>query len=278
MMAFKIGVIVDSFRLPIYEGIRTASEIGADGIQIYTTSGDMAPHNLSPKKRRELLDYIKSNGLCVSALCGDPGGGGFSHPDQNPDRIELSKNIIDLALDLETDVVTTHVGVIPADKNHERYKIIKEACVELGEYAEKSKVAFAIETGPEPSQVLRTFLDDIPNNGIKVNMDPANLVMVIGERADDAVKNLAPYIIHTHAKDGRMLEKCDPEDLYVYHTKDWSNAFIETPLGEGDVDFPAYLDALALSGFDGFLTIEREVGDNPIEDIKMAISFLRELI
>ncbi len=277
-MAFKIGVIVDSFRLPVYEGIRTASEIGADGIQIYTTRGDMSPDSLDPKKRRELLDYIKSNGLCVSALCGDPGGGGFSHPEQNRDRIELSKKIIDLALDLETDVVTTHVGAIPADRDHDRYKIIKEACVELGDYAQRSKVSFAIETGPEPSSVLRAFLDDLPNNGIKVNMDPANLVMVIGEKPEDAVKNLAPYIIHTHAKDGRMLEKCDPEDLYVNHTKDWSKAFIETPLGEGDVDFPIYLDALALSGYEGFLTIEREVGDNPVKDIEKAMAFLRELI
>lgn len=277
-MSFKIGVITDSFRLPLKKGIQKAASLGADGIQVYATRGEMAPDNLTAAKRRELLGYIRSNGLVVSALCGDPGGGGFSHPEQNRDRITLSKKIIDLALDLETDVVTTHVGAIPGDKGHERYKIIWEACAELGEYAQKNGVSFAIETGPEPSAVLRDFLEDLPNKGIKVNMDPANLVMVIGERPEEAVRNLAPYIIHTHAKDGRMIKKCDPEDLYVNHTRDWTGAFIETPLGEGDVDFPAYLDALALSGFDGFLTIEREVGENPEADIKKAVSFLRELI
>jgi sugar phosphate isomerase/epimerase len=277
-MSFKIGVITDSFRLPLRESIQKAALLGADGIQVYATSGEMAPDNLTPAKRRELLDYIKSNGLVISALCGDPGGGGFSHTEQNPDRITLSKKIIDLALDLEADVVTTHVGAIPENSDHERYKIIRDACAELGGYAERHGVSFAIETGPEPSTVLRAFLDNLPNNGIKVNMDPANLVMVIGERPEEAVRNLAPYIIHTHAKDGRMLKKCDPEDLYVNHTQDWTGAFIETPLGEGDVDFPAYLDALALSGFDGFLTIEREVGENPEADIKKAVSFLRELI
>lgn len=277
-MAFRIGVIVDSFRLPVRDGIKKAAELGADGVQIYATSGEMAPDALTSNKRKDLLGYIKSHSLVVSALCGDPGGGGFSIPQNNPARIELSKNIIDLAVDLDTKVVTTHIGAIPSDKNHDRYKIIYDACCELGDYAKKSGVSFAIETGPEHSGILRAFIDDLPCSGIKVNFDPANLVMVIGEKAEDAVENLAPYIIHTHAKDGKMIIKCDPEDLYVNHTKSWTGAFIETPLGEGDVNFPAYLKALASNGYEGFLTIEREVGDNPSADIQKAIRFLRTLI
>ncbi|MBN2558846.1 MAG: sugar phosphate isomerase/epimerase [Clostridia bacterium] len=277
-MSFKIGIIVDSFRLPVREGIKKAAALGADGIQIYATGGEMAPDALTARDRIELLDYIKSHGLVVSALCGDPGGGGFSHPADNPARIELSKRIIDLALDLETNVVTTHVGAIPSDSNHDRYKVIRDACFELGEYAGGTGVSFAIETGPEHSSVLRSFIDGLPCEGIRVNLDPANLVMVIGENAAEAVVNLAPYIVHTHAKDGRMLVKCDPEDLYVTHTRGWDGAFIETPLGEGDVGFPSYLNALRGSGFDGFLTIEREVGENPGDDIGRAVKFLRGLI
>ena len=37
MKPFKIGVMVDSFRLGIAEGIRKAAEVGAEGIQIYAT-------------------------------------------------------------------------------------------------------------------------------------------------------------------------------------------------------------------------------------------------
>ncbi len=277
-MSFKIGIIVDSFRLPIREGIKKAAELGAEGIQIYATRGAMTPDALSAKQRIELLNYIKSNGLVVSALCGDPGGGGFCHPENNPERLELSKKIIDLALDLDTKVVTTHVGAIPSDKNHDRYKIIFDACAELGEYADKAAVSFAIETGPEPSLVLKSFIEDLPCNGIKVNFDPANLAMVIGEKAEDAVANLSPYVIHTHAKDGRMIRKVDPEDFYVHHTKNWAGSILETPLGEGDVNFPAYLKVLGESGYNGFLTIEREVGNNPAADIKKAVDFLKELI
>ena len=48
------------------------------------------------------------------------------------------------------------------------------------------------------------------------------------------------------------------------------------PLGEGSVPFKEYLNALREIGFNGFLTIEREVGENPVADIRMAANFLRK--
>ena len=50
---------------------------------------------------------------------------------------------------------------------------------------------------------------------------------------------------------------------------------LELPLGTGDVDFDVYLPALAATGFDGFLTIEREVGETPEKDIRHAVEFLK---
>ena len=89
MYAFPIGVIVDSFRLPLAQALAKAKSIGASGIQVYTTEGDMAPENLTPAKRRELLRLIQDNGLKVSALCGDFGHG-FGDPEKNPALIERS--------------------------------------------------------------------------------------------------------------------------------------------------------------------------------------------
>ena len=123
MYQFPIGVIVDSFRTDTRTAILKAAELGAQGIQMYSTRGTNSPQNLTPEKRRELLDFVKSNGLRFSALCGDLGRG-FSHADQNPELIEQSKRILDLAKDLETDVVTTHIGVVPEDPTCERYAII----------------------------------------------------------------------------------------------------------------------------------------------------------
>ncbi len=280
MKKFPIGIIINSFRTDIPTSVRKAAECGAQGIQVYSTHGEMAPENLSPEKRREFLNLVKDNGLIISALCGDLGGGGFIHKDLNKERVEKSKRILDLAKDLETDIVTTHIGVVPSDPNHDRYKIMQEACHELAEYADSIDAHFAVETGPETSAVLKGFLDSLNSTGVGVNLDPANLVMVTGDDPVQAVHNLKKYIVHTHAKDGKQIFFRDPEIVYgikkdVIVTDD---SFLEVPLGEGSVDFPKYLAALEEIGYNGFLTIEREVGDKPEVDIKAAVDFLNGLM
>lgn len=281
MYNFPIGVIIDSFRTGTREAIERAAALGAAGIQMYSTTGENAPENLVGAKRRELLDFVKSHGMCFSALCGDLGRG-FHNPEQNPALIEKSKRILDLAKELECDVVTTHIGVVPGDPNHERYKIMQQACFELSRYADSIGSHFAIETGPETSAVLRGFLDSLGSRGVAVNLDPANLVMVTGDDPVGAVYNLRDYIVHTHAKDGVMLERTNPEYIYRVTPKPEDIAgitfFREEPLGEGGVDFAAYLRALEDIGYRGFLTIEREAGADPAADIGKAKKYLEQII
>lgn len=279
MYQFPIGVLMDSFRMDTEQAIKKAAEIGAKGLQMYSTTGEHAPENMSPAKRRELLDMVKSNGMVFSAICGDLGMG-FGNAEKNPELIEKSKRILDLAKDLESDVVTTHIGVVPEDPNHPRYKIMQEACGALCAYADSMKAHFAIETGPETSATLKGFLDSLGSRGVGVNLDPANLVMVTGDDPVQAVYNLKDYIVHTHAKDGIKLLDKSPEVIYgiVEEEIQTGRAFREVPLGEGSVPFPTYLAALEDIGYRGFLTIEREVGENPAADIALAADYLRSVM
>ena len=138
-----------------------------------------------------------------------------------------------------------------------------------------------METGPEPSAVLKGFLDSLNSTGVAVNLDPANLRMVCNEDGVQAVHNLKKYIVHTHAKDGNMLVAGNPEYIYqVVHPVPQEvgqiKYFEEVPLGTGSVNFPPYLKALEEIGYRGFLTIEREVGDQPEADIRTACEFLKK--
>jgi len=279
MYPFQIGVITDSFKTDFPTALKKAAGLGATGIQVYATTGEISPENLSAEKRREVLRMVKDNGLVISALCGDLGHG-FGDAAQNPELIEKSKRILDLALELETNIVTTHIGVVPEDKNHPRYQVMHEACLELSKYADSLHAHFAIETGPETAKTLKEFLDGLSSTGVAVNMDPANFIMVTGDDPVQAVYTLKDYIVHTHAKDGRKLRDIDPEVLYGLAESDMLNdpSFIELPLGQGDVDFKKYLAALHEIGYQGYLTIEREVGDNPEKDIEAAVTFLKEHI
>lgn len=279
MYNFSIGVITDSFRTDIKTAVKKAAALGVGGIQVYATKGETAPENLSPEKRRELLKLVKDNGLVISALCGDLGCG-FHRAEKNPELIEKSKRILDLAKDLETDIVTTHIGVVPEDKNHPRFAVMQQACACLAEYADSLNAHFAVETGPETSAVLKAFLDSLGSRGVGVNLDPANLVMVTGDDPANAVHTLKDYIVHTHAKDGNRLYYKDPETIYGIKEDALITApsFEEVPLGEGSVPWDRYLAALDDIGYKGFLTIEREVGDNPEADIKKAVGFLKSKI
>ena len=284
MYPFSIGVLLDSFRTDWKKAMELAAKTGVTGIQVYATRGEFSPECMTDEKCREFLEAAKSNGLTISALCGDLGQG-FSHAEKNPKLIEQSLRILDLAKRLGTDVVTTHIGVVPSDSSCEKYKIMQEACGKLAAYADQLDAHFAIETGPETAATLKGFLDGLHSTGVAVNLDPANFVMVTGDDPVQAVYTLKNYIVHTHAKDGVKLMDGDPLVIYgetvdtnIEDTIREAKYFEELPLGEGNVDFPAYLKALDEIGYRGFLTIEREAGDDPVADNQKAADYLRGLI
>ena len=278
----KIGVITNCFKKPHHEGIRLAGELGLAGVQIYATNGAFSPETLTEEQKTVYKNLLAENGLVVSALCADMGGFGFERAEDNPTRIEKTKRIVDLAVEFGASVITTHIGVIPDDKTDPRYGIMLDALTECGVYAKERGVTLAIETGPEKAKTLLAFIEDT-RGGIGVNLDPANFTMVTGQDAVEAVHILGKYIVHTHAKDGIMIDKnqiaADVYHAFAVGGVEALNAcagFKEVPLGEGEVDWDAYLGALREVGFDGFLTIERECGADPTADIKTAVAFLKE--
>ena len=279
MPRFSVGVLLDSFRKPVPEALDDAARLGAQGIQVYATRGELSPKNMTTSLRREFAARVRDHGLQISALCGDLGQG-FHRPQENARLVDDSKRILELAKDLGSNIVTTHIGVVPSDVNHPRYRIMQDACGELSRFAASLDAHFAVETGPEPAAVLKGFLDGLGNKGVAVNFDPANLVMVTGDDPVKAVHTLKDYIVHTHAKDGVRLYYRDPEEVYrvVESAIVTSPSFEEVPLGQGKVDFPGWLRALWDVGYRGFLTIEREVGDDPYRDIALAVDFLHGLM
>jgi len=277
----KLGVITDCFKKNFKDSVVLAGSLGFSGVQVYATTGEFSPSVLSESDIECYRELLAKNGLEISALCGDMGGHGFEIAADNPERIEKTKEIIDLACKFGTKVITTHIGVIPADTASEKYKTMLSALSACGDYAKERGVTLAIETGPETADVLYGFVN-AAGDGVGVNLDPANFVMVTGQDPAAAVRLLGKKIVHTHLKDGKMLKKTDPLIIYNHFAEGGIEAlnvadfFIETPVGEGDVDWADYISALREIGYDGYLTIERETGADPIADIKKAADFVKE--
>ena len=53
MNRFQIGIMADSLKGSFRENIEQARDLGAQGVQIYATKGEMAPENLTPEKISE---------------------------------------------------------------------------------------------------------------------------------------------------------------------------------------------------------------------------------
>lgn len=278
----KLGVITDCLKQPVREAVLTAKSLGLTGVQIYATTGTFCPEVLDADARAEFCAFLKENEMEISALCGDMGGYGFEREEDNALRIEKTRAIVDLAVDLGTTVVTTHIGVIPSDDSNPRFGVMQRALTECGLYAQSRGVTLAIETGPEPAGTLLHFLEGT-KGGVGINLDPANFVMVTGQDPAEAVDLLGKYIVHTHLKDGRKLnDDMTPEEIYHgfavggVEALNACKSFAEMPIGKGDVPWDRYLAALKHANFDGYLTLEREAGDNPLEDIRGAVGFIRE--
>lgn len=251
----KVGAFLGSFKLGVKSGLDKCRELKLDGIELTDIPDEVIIERLTGTEIKELKDLIGSYELTLSSTCGDLGGHEFTDESDVEERITRTKKIMDNTRALGCRIVQTHIGVIPKDRDSKPWKVMQYAMDILGAYGDKIDCCLATETGPEEPALMKEFLDQVKHNSIKVNYDPANLVMN-GFDQIGGVSILQKYIVQTHAKDGRKKNG-------------------EVPLGAGDVDFPEYLKALDEIGFRGFHIIEREVGADPAVDIAKATEFLR---
>lgn len=281
----RISVMADWFHKGVLGGLDAAKAVGAGAVQLNVGPRGAVTEVWTPAFRKEVAQRLDELDLKVSALCGDLGGHGFQKPDEVEWRVAETAKMFGLAKDLGTGIITSHIGVVPEDSANPRYPVMVAAMRRLGALAAQAGCRIAIETGPERPEVLKRFLDDVGQAAIGVNYDPANLVMVL-DHVDpvQGVYTLRDSIFHVHVKDGRQLQYAGPEVIYGFFAEGgiedlrMEDYILETPLGDGDVDFVAWMNALADIGYQGYFTIEREVGKDPTEDIQKAVDFLKQYV
>ncbi len=177
-------------------------------------------------------------------------------------RIEQFLRIAHFAQQIGVAQVQTHIGFIPEDASDPLYdEIVQETRGICDKLAENAQI-FALETGQETAATLARFIKNVERDNLRVNFDPANMMMYGNDQPKDALQVLAPWIVSVHCKDG-----CWPtEEGKLGH---------EEPLGKGEVDFEPWLRALLDGGYRGPLVIEREISG---EAQKRDIIHARELI
>ena len=182
------------------------------------------------------------------------------------ERVERISKIGKFAHEIGVARVAMHIGSVHGDHSAplhaQMVQVTRQICDEL---ASRGQV-FALETGQENAQTLKRFIEDVKRDNLKVNFDPANMILYGVDQPISALNVLIPWIDGVHCKDGR------------WPTQE-GQLGQETPLGEGDVDFRAWLKRLLELGYRGPLTIEREIsGDQQRQDILRAVALLEGLL
>lgn len=279
MSELKIAIMLGNLRMEPYEGMKKVVEMGVPGIHI-TAGGAWDARTMTPQERKDLVAHVKGLGLEISAISCWGGNVDLGEEEGWAENVEWGKLNLELAADLGCNIWQGHCGIMPEDSEDPAWQRFLDGMGALGEHGEKVGACLAIETGPEPPYVLLKLIHAVGFDGIRINWDPANLILwparyaqQLGEeyqrekwieryQPNEGARALAEYIVHTHAKDALV----HPDGKRQ-----------EVPLGTGWVDWPRYVGYLREAGFDGYFAIERETGENPVGDIQAAVDFLRSL-
>jgi len=183
-------------------------------------------------------------------------------------RLDEMLQISDFAKALGCDTVALHLGFIPDDSSDSRYPAIVEVTRRLCDHCGGNGQTLNLETGQESAEGLLTFLDKVGRDNLKVNFDPANMILYGTGKPNDALRKVGTHVRSVHCKDATWSDR--PGETFG----------AETPLGKGDVNIREFLTILKEIGYDGPLTIEREIPQDPERqraEIGQAIELLTKL-
>ena len=181
-------------------------------------------------------------------------------------RVRELKLGADFARKLGIVDVITHAGFLPECPTDPTYPDVLETVRDLAQYMKDQGQYFLFETGQETPTTLLRFIQECGTGNVGVNLDSANLILYGKANPIDSLDVIGKYVRGVHAKDG------------LYPT-DGMHLGREVKVGEGKVNFPIFIAKLRELGYDGALTIEREIsGDQQIKDIIDTKAYLEALI
>lgn len=161
--------------------------------------------------------------------------------------------------------VVTHMGFIPENMTDPNYPGVVAAVKVIALDLKRREQNLLFETGQETPVTLLRLIEEVGTGNLFINLDPANLIMYGKANPIDALDVIGAYVRGVHAKDG------------TYPTNG-NNLGPEVKVGCGKVNFPAFIQALKDHGYDGSVTIEREIkGDQQLIDIVDTKNYLENL-
>lgn len=253
-------------------------ELGIPSIQLH------APHQQTRTKEAAEAFLAKCSDAGITITCVFGGFEGESYADiattartvglvpeeTRAARMQEMKEISDFAQLLGVDAVGLHIGFVPEDTESASYKDLIKTTRELLDHVKGNGQAVHLETGQETADHLLHFIADVQRDNLYINFDPANMILYGTGEPIEALKKVGQHVRSVHCKDATWAAE-------GVRGQEWG---AEVALGDGDVGMEDYLRTLHEIGYDGPLTIEREIPEDAAQqkaDIGKAVSLLEGL-
>jgi sugar phosphate isomerase/epimerase len=192
---------------------------------------------------------------------------GFVPPATRNARERRTIEVSEFAKLMNVGSIGCHIGCVPEDPEHPDYIGVRDVVRRICDHASRHGQTFALETGQEPAAVLLRFIHDVDRPNLRINFDPANMILYGSGDPIDALRAVGDLVVSVHAKDGDW-----PPQVPGALGK-------ERPLGQGSVGMERFVATLRQIGYRGPLSVEREIEDQQerLRDVAMGISLLRRL-
>jgi sugar phosphate isomerase/epimerase len=259
MSKWPIGVFA-SIDAGLGVKLEVAKDLKIPTIQLHAP----AKSSRTDQHAARFLDRLDELGIRLTAVFGGFEGESYADipttqhtvglvpPETRATRTAEMKEIADFARRLNCPVVALHLGFIPhAPVGDAAYEGILDVTRDICDHCRSLGQDVHLETGQESAEGLLKFLADVQRDNLFVNFDPANMILYGTGEPIEALKQIGPYVHSVHCKDALWSDR--PGET-------WGQ---EVPLGQGQVNIESYLRTLLEIGYDGPLTIEREIPQEP---------------
>ena len=260
MLQIKLGIELATLRMPLKKALLIARDLGAEAVEI-DLRNELSPDDLSRTGVRAVRKVLDDLNLRLAAVAFRTRRG-YAALENLEARVEATKRAMSAAYELGTSVVVNHIGQVPAENDGRARTTLLEVLSDLGRYGQKCGAFLAAETGTESGADLAALIDLLPPGTLNVDFNPANLI-THGHSPTAAMRALASHVVHFHAVDA---------------TRDVAQGRgFEVPLGQGTAEIPELLALLEEQQYRGYLTVSRRDSKSPVEDLKQAMMFLRNI-
>lgn len=250
--------------LPIEKVLVKAKELGFDGIMLMAKRPHVSPLDYDSDARKRIKEKVEKLGLEIACLAGYVDfTAGIEKPMAPMVEIQAVyiRELARIARDLNVSVIRIFTGFeregVPFDRHW-------EACIQglklAARQAAESGVTLAVQNHHDVAvhhDSLRWMLEEVGEPNCKAAFDawaPA-LQGLEGEALKEAVRTMAPLMVHTTAADYERLPRYTYEQglTNFTHQKDDIRA---VPMGTGFVDYPSFFSALEEAGYQGWVAYE----------------------